>query len=53
MRRRATLGDVAHALNFYGQSHFINDVKSFAGITPKSLAQRAEDFLGVSGCSYV
>jgi AraC-like DNA-binding protein len=37
------LTDVAHALNFYDQSHFIRDVKAFSGITPKHLVQKVDD----------
>ncbi len=37
------LTDVAHALNFYDQSHFIRDVKAFSGITPKNLVQKVDD----------
>jgi AraC-like DNA-binding protein len=38
----ARLTDVAHALNFYDQSHFIRDVKEFSGLTPKILSQKQE-----------
>jgi AraC-like DNA-binding protein len=38
------LTDVAHALNFHDQSHFIRDIKAFSGITPKSLSQKVDDF---------
>ena len=37
------LTEVAHALNFYDQSHFIRDIKAFSGITPKTLAQKVDD----------
>lgn len=48
------LTDVAHALNFHDQSHFIRDVKEFSGITPKSLSQRVDDFYhDQTGYSYV
>jgi AraC-like DNA-binding protein len=40
----ARLTDVAYALNFYDQSHFIRDIKAFSGMTPKSLSQRVDDF---------
>jgi AraC-like DNA-binding protein len=33
------LTDVAHALNFYDQSHFIREIKAFSGLTPKSVSQ--------------
>lgn len=35
------LTDIAHALHFYDQAHFIREVKAFAGMTPKQLAQKA------------
>jgi AraC-like DNA-binding protein len=38
------LSDVAHAMNFHDQSHFIRDIKSFLGVTPKSIAQKVSDF---------
>lgn len=38
------LTDVAHALHFHDQSHFIRDVKAFSGVTPKSLSQKVSDF---------
>jgi AraC-like DNA-binding protein len=47
------LTDVAHALNFYDQSHFIRDLKEFSGITPKSILQKVEDFHEQGGFSYV
>lgn len=53
-RRYDTLTDVAHALNFHDQSHFIRDIKAFSGITPKSLSQKADDFYhNQAGYSYV
>jgi AraC-like DNA-binding protein len=39
-----TLTDIAYALNFHDQSHFIHEVKAFTGITPKSLSQKVHDF---------
>ena len=48
-----TLTDVAHALNFYDQSHFIRDIKLFSGMTPKSIAQKAENFSEPGGFSYL
>lgn len=38
------LSDVAEALNYFDQSHFIRDIKVFSGITPKSISQRIVDF---------
>jgi AraC-like DNA-binding protein len=38
------LTDVACALNFSDQSHFIHDFQALAGTTPKSLSQRVDDF---------
>lgn len=38
------LTDVAAALNFTDQSHFIRDFKAFSGMTPTSLAQQVDDF---------
>ncbi|MEP6985344.1 MAG: AraC family transcriptional regulator [Chloroflexota bacterium] len=40
--RFSKLTDVAHALNFYDQSHFIRDFKAFSGITPKNMLQKAD-----------
>ena len=38
------LSDIAHQLNFHDQSHFIRDIKAFAGINPKSISQKINDF---------
>jgi len=38
------LTDVAYALNFSDQSHFIRDIKAFSGMTPTSLSQQVDDF---------
>ena len=38
------LTDVACALNFSDQSHFIRDMRAFSGMTPRSLLQRVDDF---------
>jgi AraC-like DNA-binding protein len=43
-RRFERLTDVAAALNFTDQSHFIRDIKAFSGMTPTSLAQQVDDF---------
>ena len=39
------LTDVAYALNFSDQSHFIRDIKAFSGMTPTGLSQQVDDFL--------
>jgi AraC-like DNA-binding protein len=38
------LADVAYALNFSDQSHFIRDIKAFSAMTPTSLSQKVDDF---------
>ncbi len=38
------LTDIAFALNYYDQSHFIRNIKEFSGMTPKILSQKLEDF---------
>jgi AraC-like DNA-binding protein len=38
------LSDVAYALNYFDQSHFIRDIKVFSGITPKSISQKVNEF---------
>jgi len=43
-RRFERLTDVAAALNFTDQSHFIRDFKAFCGMSPTSLAQKVDDF---------
>ena len=53
-RQCTTLTEIAYALNFHDQSHFIRDIKAFTGITPGSLSQRADDFFhNQAGYSYV
>lgn len=48
-----TLTEIAYALKFHDQSHFIHDIKAFTGITPKSLSQKAHDFFhNQAGYSY-
>ncbi len=53
-RQFERLTDVAYALNFSDQSHFIRDIKAFSGMTPKSLSQKVDDFYhDQAGYSYV
>jgi AraC-like DNA-binding protein len=43
-RQFMKLTDIAYALNFHDQSHFIRDIRAFSGTTPKSLSQKEADF---------
>lgn len=53
-KRYERLSDVAYALNFYDQSHFIREVKTFSGVSPKSISQKVNDFHNdVVASSYV
>ena len=53
-RQFERLTDVAYALNFSDQSHFIRDIQAFSGMTPKSLSQQVDDFHhDQAGYSYV
>jgi AraC-like DNA-binding protein len=47
------LTDIAYALNFHDQSHFIRDIKRFSGMTPKDISQKAENFSEPGGFSYL
>jgi AraC-like DNA-binding protein len=48
------LSDIAYALNYYDQSHFIRDIKALSWVTPKSLAQKVSDFhQDQAGASYL
>lgn len=39
------LGDVAYALGYSDQSHFIKDIKQFSGYAPRDLSQQVSDFV--------
>lgn len=53
-RQFERLTDLASALNFSDQSHFIRDMKAFSGMTPTDLSQRMDDFYHEqAGYSYV
>jgi AraC-like DNA-binding protein len=47
------LTDIAYALHFHDQSHFIREVKVFSGMTPKDISQKAENFHEPGGFSYL
>lgn len=48
-----TLTDVAYALNFHDQAHFIREIKSFTGLTPKGLLPQVDDFFHSQVDSYL
>jgi AraC-like DNA-binding protein len=52
-RQYAKLTDIAYALHFHDQSHFIRDTKALSGLTPKSISQKVENFQDQSGLSYI
>lgn len=48
------LSDVAVALNFHDQSHFIRDIRIFSNITPRSISTKTVDFYHDQvGSSYI
>jgi len=51
-RRYPTLASIAYELSFADQSHFIRDLKAFSRVTPKGLADRADQFHELAGFSY-
>jgi AraC-like DNA-binding protein len=52
-RQYGKLTDIAYALNFHDQSHFIRDVKALSGLTPRTISQKVENFQDQSGLSYI
>lgn len=48
------LSDVAYALNYYDQSHFIRDMKEFSWVSPRHIAMRVSEFHSdLAGSSYL
>jgi AraC-like DNA-binding protein len=48
------LSDVAYALNYYDQSHFIRDMKLFSWVSPKHIAMKVSEFHSdMAGSSYL
>ncbi|MCU6709948.1 helix-turn-helix domain-containing protein [Paenibacillus sp. J5C_2022] len=48
------LSDVAYALNYYDQSHFIRDMKMFSWVSPKHMAMKVSEFHSdLTGSSYL
>lgn len=48
------LSDVACALNYYDQSHFIRDMKLFTWVSPKHISMKVSDFHSdLAGSSYI
>jgi len=52
-REYARLTDIAYALHFHDQSHFIRDIKALSGLTPKTISQKVENFQDQGGLSYI
>jgi AraC-like DNA-binding protein len=48
------LSDVAYALNYFDQSHFIRDMKLFSWVSPKHIAMKVSEFHSdLAGSSYL
>ncbi len=48
------LSEVAYALNYYDQSHFIRDMKAFSWVSPKHIAMKVREFhTDLAGSSYL
>ena len=52
--RYERLSDIAYALNFYDQSHFVREIKTFSWVAPTSIAQKVSEFRqDQTGASYL
>jgi len=48
------LSDIAYALNYYDQAHFIRDMKAFSWLSPRAITQSVADFRqDESGIAYI
>jgi AraC-like DNA-binding protein len=48
------LSDVAYALNYFDQSHFIRDMKAFSWVSPKHISMKVKEFHNdLAGSSYL
>ena len=48
------LSDIAYALNYYDQSHFIRDMKTFSWVSPKHITMKVSEFHSdLAGASYL
>lgn len=53
-RQYERLSDVAYALHYYDQSHFIRDMKAFSWVSPKHIAMKVSEFHhDLAGSSYM
>jgi AraC-like DNA-binding protein len=52
--RYERLSDIAYALNYYDQSHFVHEIRAFSWVTPTSIAQKVGEFRqDQTGASYL
>ncbi|XEC92623.1 helix-turn-helix domain-containing protein [Paenibacillus tarimensis] len=48
------LSDIAYALNYFDQSHFIREIKTFSWVSPKNITMKVSDFHSdEAGSSYL
>lgn len=48
------LSDIAYALNYFDQSHFIRDIKAFSWLSPKTITMKVSEFHSdEAGSSYL